>query len=157
MNFLCQVGFTDKGYRCVCRNGFEGESCKGIEPYTNCLTPGVWRVLWISRDYGDDRIGAKSKKSPTASNKFKKNSMDLELTHLYPGQKKKYHPELRGRRSTYEGTLRLPNHPRKYMQNFPTPKIQESKISNLKISSEFPRHLKSRVTSPAPPPPPPRA
>ena len=67
MNFLCKVGFTDKGYRCVCSNGFEGESCKGIEPYTTCLTPGVWRVLWISRDYGDDRIGAKSKKFPTAS------------------------------------------------------------------------------------------
>ena len=65
MNFLCQVGFTDKGYRCVCRNGFEGESCKGIEP--TCLTPGVWRVLWISRGYGNDLIWAKSKNFPTAS------------------------------------------------------------------------------------------
>ena len=66
MNFLRQVGFTDKGYRRL-RNGFEGETCKGIEPYNNRLTPGVWRVLWISSDYGDDGIGAKSKKFPTAS------------------------------------------------------------------------------------------
>ena len=32
------------------------------------MTPGVWRVLWISSDYGDDGIGAKSKKLRTVSN-----------------------------------------------------------------------------------------
>ena len=132
MNFLCQVGFTDKGYRCVCRNGFEGESCKGIEPYTNCLTPGVWRVLWISSDYGDDRIGAKSKKFPTASNK------------IYTIQN--YAIDIRGH-------LQIVKPPKKIFAKFSyPPKIPESKISNLKISSEFPRHSKSRVTSPAPPP-----
>ena len=26
-NFLCQVGLTDKGYRYVCRKGYEGELC----------------------------------------------------------------------------------------------------------------------------------
>lgn len=26
-NFLCQVGFTDKGYRCVCRDGYKGDQC----------------------------------------------------------------------------------------------------------------------------------
>ena len=86
MNFLCKVGFMDKGYRCVCSNGFEGESCKGIEPYTTCLTPGVWRVLWISRDYGDDRIGAKSKKFPTASDTP---SPPQENPHPPPPPKKK--------------------------------------------------------------------
>ena len=26
-NFICQVGFTAKRYRCVCRDGFKGENC----------------------------------------------------------------------------------------------------------------------------------
>ena len=34
-NFLCQVGFTDKGYRCVCRDGFEGENCTGMTTFIN--------------------------------------------------------------------------------------------------------------------------
>ncbi|CAH3173741.1 unnamed protein product [Porites evermanni] len=33
-NFLCQVGFTTKGYRCVCREGFKGDQCD--EVYRNC-------------------------------------------------------------------------------------------------------------------------
>ena len=144
MNSLCQVGFTDKGYRCVCRNGFEGESCKGIEPYTNCLTPGVWRVLWISSDYGDDRIGAKSKKMN-----------GLKINPPLPRPKKKYHTELRGRHTRAPSDCQITQE--NICKIFLPPKIPESKISNLKISSEFPRHLKSRVTPPAPPPPPPRA
>ena len=33
-NFLCQVGFTDKGYRCVCRDGFEGKDCTSMATFT---------------------------------------------------------------------------------------------------------------------------
>ena len=34
-NFLCQVGFTDKGYRCVCRYGFKGDNCEGMATLFN--------------------------------------------------------------------------------------------------------------------------
>ena len=37
------------------------------------------------------------------------------------------------------------SHQHKYLPNFPTKKIPESKISNLKKSFHHPRHLKSRV------------
>ena len=29
------MGFTDKGYRCVCRDGFEGEDCTGMTTFIN--------------------------------------------------------------------------------------------------------------------------
>ena len=29
------MGFTDKGYHCVCRDGFEGEDCTGMTTFIN--------------------------------------------------------------------------------------------------------------------------
>ena len=28
-NTICQVGFTNSGYRCACRKGYTGEKCEG--------------------------------------------------------------------------------------------------------------------------------
>lgn len=35
-NANCQTGFTDRGYRCLCAEGFEGEDCEKGEPRHNC-------------------------------------------------------------------------------------------------------------------------
>ena len=129
----------------VCRNGFEGETCKGIEPYNNRLTPGVWRVLWISSDYGDDGIGAKSKKFPTVSNTppppTKKKINGLKINP--PPARAKHNNNNNNNnnsnnkktnritRSTHAGTFRLSNHPREYLLNFPTP----PKFRNRKIQA----------------------
>ena len=32
-NTICQVGFTNKGFRCVCRQGYTGSQCEGITSY----------------------------------------------------------------------------------------------------------------------------
>lgn len=56
-------------------------------------------------------------------------------------------------RSTHAGTFRLSNHPREYLPNFPTPQNFGIEKFKPKISSDSSRHLKSRVTSPAPPSP----
>ena len=165
MNFLCQVGFTDKGYRCVFRNGFEGETWKGIEPYNNRLTPGVWRVLWISSDYGDDGIGAKSKKFPTVSNTppphkkingLKINPPPARAKHNNNNNNNnsnnnKKQTELRGRHTRAPSDCQTTQE--NICQIFLPSKISESKNSSLKISSDSSRHLKSRVTSPASPSP----
>ena len=34
-NATCQTGFTDRGYRCVCAAGFEGEDCERGETRGN--------------------------------------------------------------------------------------------------------------------------
>ena len=131
MNFLCQVGFTDKGYRCVCRNGFEGESCKGIEPYTNRLTPGVWRAPWISSDYGNDGIGPKSKKFPTVSNTHppppQEKAPGQTQQQQQQQQKQKKQTELRGRHT------RAPSDCQTTQENIcqiflPPPKFRNQKI-----------------------------
>ena len=37
-NFICQVGFTAKRYRCVCRDGFKGENCdEGMTRQVDCF------------------------------------------------------------------------------------------------------------------------
>ena len=35
-NAKCQSGFTDKGYRCMCSDGYQGQACdEGNTVYTN--------------------------------------------------------------------------------------------------------------------------
>ena len=132
----------------VCRNGFEGETCKGIEPYNNRLTPGVWRVLWISSDYGDDGIGAKSKKFPTVSNTppppTKKKINGLKINP--PPARAKHNNNNNNNnnsnnkktnritRSTHAGTFRLPKR-ENICQIFLPPKISVSHRRKLFLIS----------------------
>ena len=78
------------------------------------------RVFRISSD-GVDRMEAKIK--------TKKNPW----TKIYPSPRKE--------------SLLKSSHPKKYLPNFPTQKISESKISNPKKSFDHPLHLKSVVPS----------
>ena len=50
-NFLCQVGFTDKGYRCVCRDGFKGDNCEGMATLFNFAFSTVvyYRVVCVTK------------------------------------------------------------------------------------------------------------
>ena len=110
-------------------------------------------VLQISSD-GDDRIsGGKNqnpKKSLDQANRCQTSFVVLYSQSYTAGMRGHYHKSsdyLNAQKNPY---LNQSSHPKKYLPNFHTQKILESKISNPKKYFDHPHHLKSGV----PPPPP---
>ncbi|CAH3177460.1 unnamed protein product, partial [Porites lobata] len=66
-NFLCQVGFTDKGHRCVCRDGFEGEDCTDGTTSKAPVTPSVTPETHLGRIFSTDTTTSKAPVTPTAT------------------------------------------------------------------------------------------